>query len=33
VVTVLVLIINSMRKKRESQPPEALGLSYFREDR
>ena len=32
-VTVLVLIINSMRNKRESQPPEALGLSYFREDR
>ena len=33
VVTVLVLIFNSMRNKRESQPPEALGLSYFREDR
>ena len=33
VVTVIVLIFNSMRKKRESQPPEALGLSYFREDR
>ncbi len=33
VVTVLVLIINSMRKKRENQPPEALGLPYFREDR
>lgn len=33
VVTVVVLIINSMRKKRENQPPEALGLSYFREDR
>ena len=33
VVTVLVLIFNSMRKKRESQPPEALGLPYFREDR
>ena len=32
-LTVLVLIINSMRNKRESQPPEALGLSYFREDR
>ena len=33
VVTVLVLIFNSMRNKRENQPPEALGLSYFREDR
>ena len=33
VVTVIVLIINSLRKKRETQPPEALGLSYFREDR
>ena len=33
VVTVLVLIFNSMRNKRESQPPEALGLPYFREDR
>ena len=33
IVTVVVLIINSLRKKRESQPPEALGLSYFREDR
>ena len=33
VITVLVLIVNSMRRKRESQPPEALGLSYFREDR
>ena len=32
-VTVLVLIVNSMRNKRENQPPEALGLSYFREDR
>ena len=33
VVTVVVLIFNSLRKKRESQPPEALGLPYFREDR
>ena len=32
-VTVIVLIFNSMRKKRESQPPESLGLPYFREDR
>lgn len=33
VVTILVLIITSMRRKREHQPPEALGLPYFREDR
>ena len=32
-VTILVLIIISMRKKREHQPPAHLGLSYFREDR
>lgn len=33
VVTVIVLIITSMRKKREHQPPEGLGLPYFREER
>lgn len=33
VVTIIVLIITSMRNKRESQPPESLGLSYFREER
>lgn len=33
VVTLLVLVITSMRKKREHQPPQSLGLSYFREDR
>ena len=33
VVTLLVLIITSMRKKREHQPPQSLGLNYFREDR
>ena len=32
-VTILVLLIVSMRKKRESQPPASLGLSYFREER
>lgn len=32
-VTIAVLILTSMRKKRESQPPAALGLSYFREER
>ena len=33
VVTIIVLIIISMRRKREYQPPASLGLSYFREDR
>ncbi len=33
VVTVIVLVITSMRKKREHQPPESLGLPYFREER
>lgn len=33
VVTIIVLIIISMRHKRENQPPASLGLSYFREER
>ena len=33
VVTILVLILTSTRNKRENQPPESLGLPYFREDR
>ena len=33
VVTIVVLIIVSARKKRENQPPASLGLSYFREER
>ena len=33
VVTVLVLIVSSIRNKRENQPPASLGLSYFREER
>ena len=33
VVTLIVLIIVSLRKKRENQPPASLGLSYFREER
>jgi len=33
VVTIIVLVITSMRRKREHQPPESLGLPYFREDR
>ena len=32
-VTILVLILISLRKKKEDQPPEHLGLSYFREER
>ncbi len=33
VVTLVVLIFVSMRKKKEDQPPAHLGLSYFREER
>ena len=33
IVTIVVLIITSMRKRRENQPPAHLGLSYFREER
>ena len=33
VVTVIVLIISSMRNSKEKQPPAALGLPYFREER
>ena len=33
VVTIVVLIITSFRKKRENQPPASLGESYFREER
>ena len=33
VVTIIVLIISSVRNKRENQPPASLGLSYFREER
>ncbi len=32
-VTIIVLVVTSMRKKRETQPPASLGLSYFREER
>lgn len=32
-VTIIVLVITSIREKRESQPPQSLGLSYFREER
>ena len=33
VFTIVVLIISSVRNKRENQPPASLGLSYFREER
>lgn len=33
VVTILVLVLTSIRKKRENQPPAYLGMAYFREDR
>ncbi|MGE4353174.1 MAG: ABC transporter permease [Oscillospiraceae bacterium] len=33
VVTVIVLIITSMRNNKDKQPPESLGLAYFREER
>ena len=32
-ITLVVLIIVSLRKKRENLPPASLGLSYFREER
>ncbi len=33
VATILVLVITSMRQKKENQPPASLGLPYFREER
>ena len=33
IVTLFVLIIVSLRKRREDQPPASLGLPYFREER
>ena len=33
VVTVIVLILTSMRNSKDKQPPASLGLSYFREER
>ena len=32
-VTIIVLIVTSIGKKRENQPPAGLGIPYFREDR
>ena len=33
IVTVVVLIFSSLRNNREKQPPAALGVPYFREER
>ncbi|MDD3203673.1 MAG: ABC transporter permease, partial [Pygmaiobacter massiliensis] len=33
VVTIIVLVVISMRESRENQPPAHLGVSYFREER
>ena len=33
IVTAIVLVIVSMRQRREDQPPASLGIAYFREDR
>ncbi|MBQ1827443.1 MAG: hypothetical protein II126_05665, partial [Erysipelotrichaceae bacterium] len=32
-VTIIVLVLVSTRKKRENQAPASLGVSYFREER
>lgn len=32
-VTIIVLVFSSLRKKKENQPPAGLGLPYFREER
>ena len=32
-ITIVVLIFTSLRKKKEDQPPANLGLAYFREER
>jgi len=33
IVTVIVLILTSMRNTKDKQPPANLGLPYFREER
>ncbi|MCR4893884.1 MAG: ABC transporter permease [Eubacteriales bacterium] len=33
VMTLIVLVFTSFARRKENQPPEALGLPYFREDR
>ena len=32
-VTIIVLVLSSLRNKKENQPPASLGLAYFREER
>ena len=32
-VTIVVLVLTSLRKKKEDQPPESLGQPFFREER
>jgi simple sugar transport system permease protein len=33
VVTIIVLVVTSIRDKKENQPPASLGMPYFREER
>ena len=33
VVTLIVLVVLSIRQRRENQPPASLGNAYFREER
>ena len=33
IVTIIVLIVTSVRSRKENQGPQSLGLTYFREDR
>ena len=33
IVTIVVLIFTSMRSRKKNQPPESLGINYFREER
>lgn len=33
IVTIIVLVITSLKKSKENQPPASLGLAYFREER
>ena len=33
IVTIIVLVVTSMKNSREKQPPASLGLAYFREER
>jgi simple sugar transport system permease protein len=33
IVTVIVLLFTSIRNKKKNQPPQSLGLNYFREER